>query len=245
MDNSYKVFQKILVGKSFYNDGIEYNFISVQPDEKGWSYDIIIDVILPKKGQSYATPKFSKDIHDILVNLFGYVGSSFSYSEKILINGKEPINNGVYISYDKQEEVLNAVRKKIKTITLKSEEGQLKFDIKWSMADKFFYRLDDVYIDFYFFVYLSNFTIEGKHVVPNLKLIDEIAGVLTDMMYDNDGLKNAVDDTIYDVMNDEIDITGVDDLYFQGLIHIKKIDGLEVHPTSSHWEISPEMFTII
>ena len=163
----------------------------------------------------------------------------------ILIEGKEPTKNGVYISYDKQEEVLNAIRKKIKTVTLKSEEGQLKFDIKWSMADKFFYRLDDVYIDFYFFISLSNFTIEGNNAVPNLKLIDEIAGVLSDMMYDYDGLKNSVDDTIYNVMNDEIDITGVDDLYFQGLFHVKKIDGLEVHPTSRDWGISPEMFTTI
>ena len=52
-------------------------------DEDNLSFNITVNVILPKKGQSYATAVFSNGIYRILDNIWGYIGSSFSYSEHI------------------------------------------------------------------------------------------------------------------------------------------------------------------
>ena len=137
-DRELKIFRKVLMEHSFNKDGYEYHFLSIEPDEKGWSYDIIINVVLPEKGQSYATPVFSGHIHDILSNIWKYVGSSFSYSEKILVDGKEPIKGGVFISSEKQREVLFAMRREVKEVTLKTAIGPLTFDVYWRPMEKFY-----------------------------------------------------------------------------------------------------------
>jgi hypothetical protein len=70
MSQELKIVRKVLMGYSFNKDGYEYRFLSIDPDEKEWSYNIVVDVTLPKKGQSYATPVFSGHIHDILSNIW-------------------------------------------------------------------------------------------------------------------------------------------------------------------------------
>ena len=108
MSQELKIVRKVLMGYSFNKDGYEYRFLSIDPDEKEWSYNIVVDVTLPKKGQSYATPVFSGHIHDILSNIWKYIGTSFSYSEKILVDGEEPVKGNVYISPEKQKDYLNS-----------------------------------------------------------------------------------------------------------------------------------------
>ena len=96
MSNIRKIIQKMLLKEPFYEGGFEYQFIKVTPDSKNLGYDILVNVVLPEKGQSYAISVFSGHIHDILSNMWKYIGSSFSYSEKILVDGEEPVNKGVF-----------------------------------------------------------------------------------------------------------------------------------------------------
>jgi hypothetical protein len=74
-------------------------------------------------------------------------------------------------------------------------------------------------------------------------LSDEIAGIINDELYDNDSFSTEVDDLIYTVLLDEINLHNIDDLYIQGRWHITKIDGWEVFPKGWGVEISDEMFT--
>ena len=164
MGNLDKVIKKMLMTKPFHHNGFEYEFLSVELDDEGWSYDIVVNVNLPEKIQSYATPVFSGYIHEILANMWKYVDTSFSYSEKILVNGKEPINGGVFISPEKQKEVLLAMREDVRHVKLRTAIGSLEFDVYWKPMNKF-YQLDDVYIDFNFDINISRFTLDGQ---PNL-----------------------------------------------------------------------------
>ena len=242
-DRELKIFRKVLMEHSFNKDGYEYHFLSIEPDEKGWSYDIIVNVVLPVKGQSYATPVFSGHIHDILSNIWKYVGSSFSYSEKILVDGKEPINRGVYISPEKQREVLHAMRKEVRHVKLRTAIGILEFEVYWKPM-KEFYQLDDVYIDFNFDIDISQFTLDGNYVKPNLDIADDVAGAILNVMYDTDYLRDEINNVIYDVMGNEIDIMGIDDLYYQARFFIVKMDGFEVDQKwGNHYDLEPEMFT--
>jgi hypothetical protein len=243
-DRELKIFRKVLMEHSFDKDGYEYHFLSIEPDDaKGWSYNIVVNVVLPEKGQSYATPVFSGHIHDILSNIWKYVGSNFSYSEKILVDGKEPINKGVFISSEKQREVLFAMRKEVKEATLRTAIGPLTFDIYWRPMEEFYY-LDDVYIDFNFNIEISNFMFDSHYVVPNLKIADDVAGAILNVMYDTDYLRDEINNVLYDVMGNEIDIIGIDDLYYQARFFIIKMDGFEINQKwGNHYDLEPDMFT--
>ena len=243
MSNIRKIIQKMLLKEPFYEDGYEYQFIKAIPDSKNLGYDILVNVVLPVKGQSYATPVFSGHIHNILSNMWKYIGSSFSYSEKILIDGEEPVDRGLFISSEKQRKVLSTMRNEVKEVTLKTAIGPLTFDVYWKPDEKF-YSLDDVYIDFDFDIEIKNFMLDSHYVVPNLKIADDVAGAILNVMYDSDYLRDEINNIIYDVMGNEIDITSIDDLYYQVRFYITKIDGFEVSGRwGNHFDLEPNMFT--
>jgi hypothetical protein len=243
MGNLDKVIKKMLMTKPFHKDGCEYEFLSVKLDDKGWSYDIVVNVTLPQKGQSYATPVFSGNIHEILTNMWKYIDTSFSYSEKILVDGKEPVNKGVFISSEKQREVLFAMRREVKEVTLKTAIGSLTFDVYWRPMGEF-YQLDDVYIDFNFNIEISHFMLDSHYVVPNLKIADDVAGAILNVMYDTDYLRDEINNVLYDVMSNEIDITSIDDLYYQARFFIIKMDGFEIiQKWGNHYDLEDGMFT--
>jgi hypothetical protein len=242
MSSELKLIRRVLIGNSFNKDGYEYRFLSIDPDQKGWAYDIVVDVTLPKKGQSYATPVFSGHIHDILSNIWKYIGTSFSYSEKILVDGEEPASSGVYISPKKQKEVFFTMVREIDHVKIKTDIGNLSFDVSWKPMKKF-YSLDDVYLDFNFNIQISKFILDGSYVKPNLKMADDVAGTILNVMYETDSLRDEINNVIYDVMADEIDVTKVDDLYYQVLFYISKIDGFEVNGRySNYYDLKPNMF---
>jgi hypothetical protein len=171
------------------------------------------------------------------------VGTSFSYSEKILVDGKEPVNRGVFISTKKQREVLLSMRREINNAKVWTEIGWLTFDVNWKPM-KEFYQLDDVYIDFNFYIEISNFYLDGRYVKPNLKIADDVSGAILNIMYDSDGLRDDINNVIYDAMSDEIDIMNIDDLYYQGRFSIVKMDGFEVNGRyNNYYDLEPEMFT--
>ena len=238
-----KLIKNMLMEEPFNVDGYLYDFMSVELNEKGWAYDIIVNVILPEKGQSYATPVFSTHIHEILSNIWKYVGSSFSYSEKILVDGKEPVNRGVFISTKKQREVLSEMRKEVKNVKVWTDIGWLTFDVYWKPWENF-YALDDVYIDFNFNIEIRNFILDGRYVKPNLEMADDVAGSILNVMYDSEILRDDINNVIYDVMGNEVDITNIDDLYYQARFYIVKMDGFEVNGRySNYYDLEPEMFT--
>jgi hypothetical protein len=225
-----KIIKKVLLNQSFFEEGYEYQFIGVEIGEDGFSYDLTINVILPKKGQSYVITVFSYHIHKILSNLWKYINDSFPYSEHILIDGKEPIKSGVYISREKQNKILTNLRNQVTSTEIKLKNNYLSFNISWKPQSEQSYTLEDVYIDFYYYISLSNFKFGNKKVIPNLEIGDKIAGVISDSLFDDDNFKNKVDDIIYTTMYDEVNLTKIDEVYFNGIWRIIKIDGWEVSP---------------
>jgi hypothetical protein len=237
-----KIIKKVLLNQSFFEEGYEYQFIGVEIGKDTFSYDLTINVILPKKGQSYVTAVFSYHIHKILSNLWKYINDSFSYSEHILINGKEPIKGGVYISREKQNKILTNLRNQVTSAEIKLKNNYLSFNVSWNPQSEQSYTLEDVYIDFYYYIGLSNFKIGDKKVIPNLEYADKIAGAISDSLFDDDNFKNKVDDIIYTTMSDEVDLTKIDEVYFNGIWRIIKIDGWEVS-SEFGYNIDDNLFT--
>ena len=107
-----------------------------------------------------------------------------------------------------------------------------------------FYHLDDVYIDFNFNIEISHFMLDSHYAVPNLKIADDVAGAILNVMYDTDYLRDEINNVIYDVMSNEIDITSIDDLYYQARFFIIKINGFEINQKwGNHYDLESNMFT--
>lgn len=243
IDKELKIFQKVLMDHSFEKNGVEYYFLSIEKNEEGWAYDIVVNVVTPNKDYSYATPVFSKEIHEILANIWKYIGSSFSYSEQILVNGKEPADGGLYIRPEKQREIISKVRKEFEKVAIKTSIGRLLFDVYWRPMEKF-YHYDDVYIDFNFNIEISKFYLDGKYVKPDLKIADDIAGAISELMYDSDVLRDKLNDIPYEVMGKELNIMDVDDLYYQVRFFITKMDGFRiVTKWGDYFDLEDGMFT--
>ena len=86
--------------------------------------------------------------------------------------------------------------------------------------------------------------IDSHYVVPNLKNADEVAGAITNVMYDTEYLIDELNNIIYEVMDNEMDIANIDDLYYQVRFYITKIDGFEARGGwGNHFDLEPDMFT--
>ena len=66
MSNIVKFARRFLMTEPFFMDGFEYQFVSVEPEDD-WAIDITVNVVLPEKGQSYITDRFSYNISQIIM----------------------------------------------------------------------------------------------------------------------------------------------------------------------------------
>jgi hypothetical protein len=240
-DNLLKIVKKFLIGNTFDVNGFKYRFLSVEHLEffsKG-TFKFTVNVDTPMDGQSYVVAKFDLDIERILINLWKYFGMQFSYSiEKILVNGKPKNNNDVYISEEKQKELITTLNREIpkfgKTVQWINSErpSKLTCNVSFRPEKAYFYSLEDVNIEFYFDLHLSNFQENGKPIYPNMDKIDDLGAAMTEIFRDNDNFKNICDEIIYNVLEPEMRIGDVDELYYNSSYMVTKIDGMDTSRNS-------------
>jgi hypothetical protein len=85
--------------------------------------------------------------------------------------------------------------------------------------------------------------LDSHYAVPNLDIADDVAGAILNVMYDSDYLRDEMNNVVYDVMSNEIDITSIDDLYYQVRFYITKIDGFGVSGRwGNHYDLEDGMF---
>ena len=112
MERIFKIVKKFLLSQPYYEDGFEYQFVSVELDDV--IIDFTVNVVLPKKGQSFVVEKFSYDITNIMENISKYVGEQIVYIEHILIDGKPAPKGGVYINPEDCDEIIRSLNENVK-----------------------------------------------------------------------------------------------------------------------------------
>ena len=115
MSRNVSIVKKFLMSQPFYEDGFEYQFISVEPEED-WAIKFTVNVILPKKGQSFVVEKFSYDIGNIIENASRYTSEKISYTEHILIEGKPIPEYGAYINLEDCDEIIRSLNENVKQV---------------------------------------------------------------------------------------------------------------------------------
>lgn len=247
MGNIAKIAKKFLMSQPFYNDGFEYQFISVEDD----LYDAIkftVNVLLPKKGQSFVVEKFSYDIADIIENMSKFIGQGVSYSEKILVEGKPLPKDGLYINDEDCDEIVRALNENVKYVTVSNDKdiSSVRANISFSSnkeREKFYLLDAHQYIDIFLKYNIGNFEYNDVPVNVNLKTIDEFAEVFNEKLQNSDRFRDNLQDIIYHVLEPSFHIEFLE-VYYNAQYWIDKVEGIEVHSTGNSFttDFSPEMF---
>lgn len=246
MNQILKFAKKFLMSEPFYNDGFEYQIISVEDD----SYNAIkftVNVLLPKKGQSFVVEKFSYDIRDIIEDMSKFLGQEVSYSEKILVEGKEAPK--LYINPEDCDEIIKALNENVKHVVMSNDRdvSSVRTNISFSPnkdRDKFYLIDDHQYIDIFLKYSISNFEYNDVPVNVNLKKIDEFAEVFNEKLQNSERFRMKLDDIIYRVLEPSFHIEFIE-VYYNAQYWIDKVDGIEVHSMgdSRTTDFSEDMFT--
>ena len=239
-----KIAKKFLMYEPFKVDGFEYQFISVEPHED-WAIDVVVNVVLPKKGQSFVTEKFSYDIHYIIEGFGDYFGSAISYNEKILVDGKPTPERGVYINEEDQDEIINALNGNISklSISIMNSQGEthnIRGGLNWRKADRKFYEVNEE-IDFYFYYDVSNVIVNNGELNINPTKFDEFASTLNETLQNNDRFRDTVLENIYMVLMTSTKIENLE-VYFNASYYLTRIHGKAYKPKASEMEFKSFMF---
>lgn len=243
---NFKIIKKILMSETFNVDGFEYQFISVEPYQD-WGINIVVNVVLPKKGQSFVVEKFSQDINHIIERFGTYLGSVIPYNEKILVDGKPVPKMGVYITKEDQDEIINALNGNISNFTINFVKStstgdysssddfvyknnslvdliKLRCSLKWRKAKKFYDHYES--IDFYFYYDVSNVIVNDGELKINPSEIDKFASVLNDMLNDNHKFRDEILGNIYMVLDRTTKIEHLDgNVYYNAHYYLDRING--------------------
>ena len=239
------IIKRFLLENEFEIDENRFKFLSVEPYDlhSKMAFRFKVNVILPRENMCYAVPKFDGNIQGILINLWNYIGTQFSYSiDEIFVNGKIP-EYPIYVTPEKQKEILSSLNNDVGRIELRGKEFRVDFNTGFRPAKDYFYELSDVNINFYFTVQASSFQENGKPINPNLDKIDDLGAAISGGMNDNDYIRNFVENVIYRILEPDMRVMNVDDLYYNVSFYVNKIDGIEVSGNDWGVYITRELFT--
>jgi len=247
MNRVAPIVKKFLMSQPFFENGFEYQFISVEPDSD-WAIKFTVNVLLPKKGQSFVVEKFSYDISGIIENASKYIGEGISYTENILVEGKPIPENGLYINEEDCDEIMRSLNENVKQVTLSNSHdvSEVRTVISFSRNKdrKKFYLMDShQYIDFYLIYNIGRIEYNGTPVRINEKRFDEFGEVFNEKLQESNRFRDKIQDIIYTVLEPSIKIENIE-VFINAQYWINKIDGMEVlaDGNSTSYDFKPEMF---
>jgi hypothetical protein len=146
----------------------------------------------------------------------------------------------VYITKEKEEEFIETLNQKVRSMVIDKDDYMIVFKLKWSPTDNF-YSYSEPFINLQVDLQVSDFDYNGKPAVPNQKLIPGLRRYLNETLYDNDSFKNALLNVGYDVLEKDMGIDSTDDLYIEVDFWINKINGNDKE-YGKFEKLRPEMF---
>ena len=247
MSRNVSIVKKFLMSQPFYEDGFEYQFISVEPEED-WAIKFTVNVILPKKGQSFVVEKFSYDIGNIIENASRYTSEKISYTEHVLIEGKPIPEYGVYINPEDCDEIIRSLNENVAQVTLSNDKDVSDVRTKISFSrnkerDKFYMMDTHQYIDFFLRYDIGRIEYNNTPVRISEKMFDDFGEVFNEKLQNSARFRDALQEIIYIVLEPSIKINNID-VFINAQYWINKIDGMEALSTGNSYktEFMPEMF---
>jgi hypothetical protein len=243
--------QKYFQSDVFEKDGFKFEFVKVGIEKNFMeAYKLLVNVVLPNPNQSYIVTVFEEMVTEIIKGAFDFLGTPFSYSINITVDGKELFRDTyMFIRNDSLDTILENCNKKFERIGIVVDFGQgeksLTFDCKFEWENNP-YEIIQENCEFNFKMHLSNFELIGnldnQNVIPNPEKINIVAGTLRTILVERDWFTPVIEDIIYEEIIPDTRIDKTDDIYAVAVLNIGNINGKQVKPKETFYIVQPNDF---
>ena len=240
--------RRLLMKRQYVIDNFEYQFLSVEESEDGAQVDFTVNVILPKKGQSYVEEKFNTDCYKIIERIYDFLDFPFAYNQNLLVDGKHP--HDVYISPEDYQEILESLKQNIKTVTLRNPNSSLfketisaNIQIYFNPNKQVDYDRSAEMIQFHLLYDIDNIKLDGKPVTLNHHQVETFGEVFNEKLMYSDAFVEQRNEIFYQVLSDTIGISG-EHIFIDSSLWMNKINGesVNIEGNSFTTNFSPRMF---
>ena len=225
-----KLINKLYVGKTIKKDRFSYEFISSSINSYDYDrVDIKINVITPKKGQSYFKGVFITDVKEIISkNVEPFIGKTL-YNLYFYVDGHD--YEDIFISDEDKRKIFENLSK-IEEINIFN--NNIKFKSKVSFKEPRNYpwyqnSYEGPEINFNYDIY--DITVNGERPGPNFgkdnKKIDILAQNINELLLDSERFREDVEEAVIVVLEPSMRILDGDDMYYTAYYYIDKIDGIK------------------
>ena len=196
-----KLINKLFVGKTIKKDRFSYEFISSSINFYNFELDIKVNVITPKKGQSYFKGIFIKDVKEIISKIETFIGKKL-YNLYFYVDGKKC--EDVFISNEDERKIFENLNK-IDQINI--FDNNIRFKSKVSFKEPRNYpwyqnSYEGPEINFNYDIY--DITVNGERPGPNFGKDDKKLSILSqninELLMDSDRFRENVEEAVINAL---------------------------------------------
>ena len=224
-----KLINKLFVGKTIKKDRFSYEFISSSINSDYNRVNIRINVITPKKGQSYFKGVFENDVREIISkNVEPFIGKTL-YNLYFYVDGHD--YEDMFISDEDKRKIFENLSK-INEISILN--NNIKFKAKVSFKEPKNYpwykeSYEGPIITFSYDIY--DIRVNGERPGPNFgkdnEKINILAQNINELLMDSDEFRDDVSESVINVLEPSMRILDDYDTYYSIYYYIDKIDGIK------------------
>jgi hypothetical protein len=224
-----KLINKFFVGKTIKKDRFNYEFINSYINSNYDRVNIEINVITPKKGQSYFKGIFIEDVKEIISKIETFVGKNLC-NLYFYVDGYD--GEDIFISNEDKRKIFENLSK-IDQINI--FDNNIRFKSKVSFKEPRNYRwyknsYEGPEIAFSYDIY--DIRVNGERPGPNFgkdnKKIDILAQNINELLIESDRFKEDVEEAVINVLEQSMRVLDESDRYYYSVFYyLDKIDGIK------------------
>ena len=224
-----KLINKLFVGKTIEKNTFSYEFISSSINSYDYDrVDIKINVITPKKGQSYFKGIFINDVKEIISKIETFIGKKL-YNLYFYVDGHDC--EDVFISNEDERKIFEKLSK-IDQINVFSNNIKLKSKISFKKPKNqpfYQYHSDGPEITLYYEIYdiIVNDEKPGPNFGKDSKKLDILSVNITNLLNESDRFGDDVTEIIIQTLEPSMRLLETDDFYYSVFYYLDKIDGIK------------------
>ena len=239
-----KLINKLFVGKTIKKDKFSYEFISSSINSYDYDrVDIKINVITPKKGQSYFKGVFITDVKEIISKVETFIGKKL-YNLYFYVDGEKC--EDVFISNEDEKKIFENLSK-IDQINIFDNNIRFKSKVSFKKPSNYpWYQNSQEGPEISFNYDIYDIRVNGEIPGPNFGKDDKKLSILSqhinELLMDSDRFRDDVSESVINVLEPSMRILDDYDTYYSIYYYIDKIDGIK--PSDNVWgDFTYDLFT--
>ena len=224
-----KLINKLFVGKTIKKDKFSYEFISSSINSYDYDrVDIKINVITPKKGQSYFKGIFINDVKEIISKIETFIGKKL-YNLYFYVDGHDC--EDVFISNEDERKIFENLSK-IDQINIFHNNINFKSKVSFKKPTNYpwyknSYEGPEISFNYDIYDITVNDEKPGFFFGKDNKKIDILAQNINELLMDSDEFRDDVSESVINVLEPSMRILKDYDTYYSIYYYIDKIDGIK------------------